>query len=78
MAGVSRQLREVLARAESWPDALQEEAVQTLLTLEERGTGIFHISDDVWADMQEGLAQAERREFVSEEDMAKANKRLGV
>ena len=78
MAGFSRQLREVLARAESWPDALQEEAVQTLLALEERGTGIFHIFDDVWADMQDGLAQAERREFVSEEDVSKANKRLGL
>lgn len=78
MAGVSRQLKEVLARAESWPAALQEEAVQTLLTLEAQGTGIFHISDDVWEDMQEGLAQADRREFVSEEDLAKANKRLGL
>lgn len=78
MSGVSRRLKEVLARAEAWPPALQEEAVETLLTLEEQGTGIFHISDDVWADMQEGLDQAERREFVSDEDMAKANKRLGI
>ena len=78
MAAVSTRLKEVLARAETWPDSLQEEAVQTLLTLEERGTGIFHIDDDVWADMQEGLAQADRREFVSEEDVAKANKRLGA
>ena len=77
MSGVSRQLKEVLARAETWPVALQEEAVQTLLALEAEGTGMFHITDEVWADMQVGLAQAERREFVSDEDMAKADKRLG-
>jgi predicted transcriptional regulator len=78
MSSVSSRLKEVLARAETWPPALQEEAVETLLTLEEQGTGIFHISDEVWADMQEGLAQAERREFVSDEEVAKANKRYGI
>ena len=77
MSGVSRQLKEVLARAETWPAALQEEAVQTLLALEAEGTSAFHITDEVWADMQVGLAQADRREFVSEEDLAKADKRLG-
>ena len=78
MSVISSRLKEVLARAETWPPALQEEALETLLTLEEKGTGIFHISDEVWADMQEGIAQAERREFVSDEDVAKANKRLGL
>jgi hypothetical protein len=77
MSGVSRQLREVLIRAETWPAALQEEAVQALLALEAEGTGVFHITDEMWADMQQGLAQAERREFVSDEDVAKADKRLG-
>ena len=78
MADVSRQLKDVLTRVETWPPALQEEAVRTLLILESEGTGIFLVSDEVWADMQDGLAQAERREFVSDEDMAKANKRLGL
>ena len=77
MSGVSRQLKEVLARAETWPAALQEKAVQTLLALEAEGTGVFHITDEVWADMEVGLAQAERRAFVSEGDLAKADKRLG-
>ena len=78
MSKISSRLKEVLARAETWPAALQEEAIETLLTLEEQGTGVFHISDELWSDMQEGIAQAERREFVSDEDVAKANKRLGI
>ena len=78
MANVSRQLRDVLARAEAWPPALQEEAVRALLILESEGTGVFKISDDVWADMQAGLAEADRGDFVSDEDVAKANKRLGL
>jgi hypothetical protein len=77
MSGVSKQLKEVLARAETWPAALQEEAVETLLTLEAEGTRVFHVDDEVWSDMQEGLAQAERREYVPDEDLTKADKRLG-
>jgi len=77
MSVVSSRLKELLARAEMWPPTLQEEALEALLTLEERGTGTFHVSEEVWADMQEGIAQAERREFVSDEEVAKANKRLG-
>jgi len=76
MAGVSRQLKEVLARAETWPASLQEEAVQVLLTLEAQGAGIVHVPDEVWADMQEGVDQADRREFVAEEDVAAADRRL--
>jgi hypothetical protein len=78
MSGDFSRFKEVLARVETWPPALQEEALETLLTLEEKGTGIFHIPDDVWSDMQEGVAQAERREFASDEDVAKADKRLGL
>jgi hypothetical protein len=36
---------------------------------------VYVISDDEWADLQEGLAQADRREFVSDEVIAAANKR---
>lgn len=78
MANVSRQLRDVLARAESWPSELQEEAVRALLILEAEGTGPYRISDAEWADMQAGLAEAGRREFVSDADVAEANKRLGL
>jgi hypothetical protein len=78
MSSASSRLKDVLARAETWPPDLQEEAVATLLALEEKGAGIFHVSDEVWADMQEGISQADRREFVSEEEVAKADKRLGL
>jgi predicted transcriptional regulator len=30
----------------------------------------YHLSDEKWVAVQEGLAEAERGEFVSDEDMA--------
>lgn len=45
---------------------------------QERRSRVFHISDEVWADMQEGFARAERREFVSDEALAAADKRFGI
>ena len=78
MKNMTKQLKEILERVDSWPEKVQQEAVQTLLTIEERGTGTYHVSDEEWVDMQEGLAQAQRGEFVSDEEVAKANKKLGL
>ncbi len=75
---MTKQLKEILERVDSWPEKVQQEAVQTLLTIEERGTGIYHVSDEEWADMQEGIQQANRGEYASEEAVAKANKKLGL
>ena len=77
MNSMTKQLKELLERVETWPEEVQEEAVQTLLAIEE-GVGIYHVSDKEWADMQEGIAQADRREFVSDDVVARANRRLGV
>ena len=71
-------LRELVERAESWPDAAQDEAVRSLLAIEERHGGPYVLSDEEWADLQEGIAQADRKEFVSDEVVAEADKRHGA
>ena len=75
---MTKQLKEMLERVDSWPENVREEAVQTLLIIEERGTGIYHVSDKEWADMQEGIQQADRGEYASDDAVAKANKKLGL
>ena len=64
---MTKQLKEMLERVDSWPEKVQEEAVQTLLAIEERGTGTYHVSDEEWVGMQEGIIQADRGEFVPDE-----------
>ena len=75
---MTKQLKEMLERIDSWPEKVQVEAVQTLLSIEERGTGIYHVSDEEWADMQEGIAEADRKEFIADEVVTKSNQRLGL
>lgn len=59
----------VLERVRSWPEQRQEEAVRMLEAMERSGTGVYRLSPEERASVLEGLAEAERGEFVSEEDL---------
>jgi hypothetical protein len=72
------QVKEILERVMSWPRDHQEQAAQMLLLLEGQEGEMYHSSDDEWEAIQEGLAQAERGEFGSNEDMEHLWKRLGA
>lgn len=62
-------LKLILERAESWPEDLQKEAARSLLEIEERGSGTYVLSDAEWSDIQAGLEQAERGDFVPESEL---------
>jgi hypothetical protein len=65
-------------RVASWPDEDIAELDELAREIEARRTGTYVISDDEWADLQEGLDQADRREFASDEVVADADKRRGI
>ncbi len=75
-------LKTLLERAETWPETDQDEFAAIAQTfaddVEERRTGVYVISDDEWADLQQGVEQADRCEFVSDMAIAAANKRYGI
>ena len=58
------QIKAVLDRVLTWPAARQQDAADLLLWLEAKEGEFYHPSDDEWAAIQEGVAQAERGEFV--------------
>ena len=64
------QIDAVLERVRTWPEERQAYAAEVLLTIEARDRGPLRVSDEVWAAIQEGSSQAERGEFVSDEEMA--------
>jgi hypothetical protein len=73
------QVKAVLDRVLSWPQERQEELASIALEIEnEVGRHVYPLSKEEWADLKDGIAQADRREFVSEEAMAEADKRYGV
>jgi predicted transcriptional regulator len=71
------QINAVLERVRTWSEERQAYAAEILLTIEAQDRGSLRVSDDAWAAIQEGSAQAERGEFVSDEEMAAFWKRHG-
>ncbi len=61
---MTSKLKSLLERAETWSETEQEELAEPAAEIESL-TGVYVISDDEWADLQEGLAQADRRDFAS-------------
>lgn len=62
-------IESVLERVRSWPEQRQEEAARMLEAMEHSGTEVYHLSPEERASILEGLSDAERGEFVSDEDM---------
>jgi hypothetical protein len=71
-------LKNLLERAETWPETDQEELAELAAEIESRHSGVYVLSDREWADLQEGIAQADRSEFVPDEVIAEENKRYGI
>ena len=71
MSAMTRdQVKQVLDRVLTWPRERQEDAAQMLLALEAREGEFYHPDDDEWAAIEEGFAQAKRREAVSADEIA--------
>ena len=72
------QINAVLEGVRSWPQEDQEELVEIAREIEARRTGVYVMTDAERAAVREGLAQADRGEFVPDEEMEAFWKRHGV
>ncbi len=68
-------LEDVLKKAENWPREDQEELAEYAREIEARRTGRYMMSDAEREAVGEGIAQADRGEFVPDDVVAKADKR---
>jgi DNA-binding protein H-NS len=57
-------LEEMMKKAEKWPSEDQEELAAFAREIETRRSGVYVMSDAERAAVREGLAQADRGEFV--------------
>ncbi len=70
--------RDLLEEIESWPKEDQDELVEIAREIKARRTGTYVMTDEERAAVREGLEQARRGEFVSDEEMEAFWKRHGV
>jgi predicted transcriptional regulator len=75
---MTKLLETAIAKLRELPEADQDEAAELLLSLAAKSSEPVRLDDVTRAAIHEGVAQAKRGEFVSEEDMAAFFKRHGV
>jgi hypothetical protein len=64
--------KNLLDRVASWPDEDIAELNELAREIEARRTGVYVIDETEWADLQESLREADRKEFVSHEVIEQA------
>jgi predicted transcriptional regulator len=70
-------LQKLLPAIEQWPDEDQEALAEAAREIEARRTGVYSMSKEEEAAVAEGLAQADRGEFASDDQVAEIWKRFG-
>ena len=64
------EIRAIVERIHTWPEDKQQLALDLLKWIEAKDLeDDGELSAEDWADLEEGLAEADRGEFVSEEEM---------
>ena len=68
---MSQQLTELIKRVKTWPAWRQQDVARMIEAMEESGIEVYQLSDEERLLVDEGLQQAKRGKFVSDEDMEK-------
>ncbi len=77
-SGMNQHTKELLRRVQNWPEEDQAELAEVAREIEARRNGVYVLSTEEEAAIQEALAQLDRGEGVSEEDMKAFWTRCGV
>jgi hypothetical protein len=72
------QINAVLDSVRSWSEQDREELAELAREIEARRSGVYVMSDEERTAVQEGLDQAQRSEFVSDDEMDAFWKKYGV
>jgi len=64
------QIESVLDRVRTWPQQRQEDAVRILLAMEDQDTGVYRLSDTERAEIRAALAEVERGEVATDEQVS--------
>ena len=75
---MTKLLEQVIEKLRKLPEAEQDEAAELLLNLVARRYQPIELDADTRSAVEEGLAQVERGDVVSEEEMEAFFRRLGV
>ena len=75
---MTKLLERAIERMRELPAQDQDALANAVLSLAGEVTPVVSLDDDTRAAVEEGLAQARRGDFVSDEDVARADNRRGL
>jgi predicted transcriptional regulator len=75
---MTKLLERAIAKVRELPAEDQDTVAVAVLSMTGEDTPVVHLDDETRAAVLEGLAQAERGEFVPDEIVAEADKRHGA
>ncbi len=75
---MTKLLEDAINKVRELPESEQDEAAEMLLSVASKRAGPVQLDDETRAAIHEGREQAQRGEFVSDQDMAAFFKRHGV
>jgi hypothetical protein len=78
MGVMTKLLERAIEKVRELPSEDQDALANALLSLTGEETAIVHLDAETRAAIEEGLAQAERGEFVPDDVVAEADKRHGI
>jgi hypothetical protein len=75
---MNKKLETLLELVSAWPEAAQDELMKSIAEIDARHIGVYRLSDDEKAAIEEALAAVDRGEIATDEEMAALFKRHGV
>jgi hypothetical protein len=69
MGTMTRKLKELIERAEAWPEEAQAELIELGLEIEAEQRGVYHASSEEIEAIDQALGEVQRGEVMSEEDV---------
>jgi hypothetical protein len=75
---MTKLLETAIAKIRELPEEEQDAIAVAIISMAEADASAFPIDEETRAAILEGLAQAERGEFVPDEVVAEADKRRGI
>ncbi len=62
-------MKDVLEKAQTWPDEDHEELIDLAREIESRRSGVYRLSDEERKAIEQGLADARAGRFASDEEI---------
>ncbi|HEY2135102.1 MAG TPA: hypothetical protein VGH49_04395 [Xanthobacteraceae bacterium] len=75
---MTKLMERAIEKVRELPARDQDALANALLSITGEETAVVHLDGETRAAVEEGLAQAARGEFVTDDDLAKADKRRGI